>query len=49
MTPRPTGRLDESGHLVLARTFRASAQEVWAALTDPDRLARSGGLWGYLM
>lgn len=45
MTPRPTGRLDAGGHLVLARTFRTSAEEIWGALTDSDRLARWYGTW----
>lgn len=45
MSPRPTGRLDPSGHLVLTRTLRTSAEEVWSVLTDPARVARWYGTW----
>ena len=43
MTPTPTGRIEQDGdrrRLVLTRTFSAPAEDVWAAVTQPDRLAR---------
>lgn len=39
----PTGRVLAAGggaQLVIERTFRASVEDVWASLTEPDRLAR---------
>ncbi|MEX5637249.1 SRPBCC family protein [Parafrankia sp. FMc2] len=42
-TPAPTGRLEQRGEghvLLLTRTFRAPVEDVWAAVTEPDRLAR---------
>lgn len=48
MSPIPTGRLFRTGagsDLVLSRTFRASAEDVWAGLTEPDRTARWFGPW----
>jgi uncharacterized protein YndB with AHSA1/START domain len=39
----PTGRVLSTGggaQLVIERTFRASIEDVWASLTEPDRLAR---------
>src|SRR5262245_58470367 len=43
-SPRtPTGRVDhlkEHAVLVLTRTFRAPVQDVWDAVTEPERLAR---------
>ncbi|GAA1350122.1 SRPBCC family protein [Saccharothrix algeriensis] len=48
MTRPPTGRLFAagSGHdLVLTRTFRAHAEDVWASLTEPERTARWFGPW----
>ncbi|MGI5240579.1 SRPBCC family protein [Dactylosporangium sp. CA-139066] len=44
MSPTPTGRLfgDE---LVVTRTFRASIEDVWASITDPQRTARWFGPW----
>ncbi|MFJ4278444.1 SRPBCC family protein [Streptomyces massasporeus] len=48
MTPEPTGRLvrTPSGHdLILTRTYRASADDVWASVTEPDRTARWFGPW----
>ncbi|SNT25865.1 Uncharacterized conserved protein YndB, AHSA1/START domain [Asanoa hainanensis] len=44
MSPTPTGRLF-GNDLVLTRTFRAPAADVWASLTDPDRTARWFGPW----
>lgn len=48
MSPNPTGRrhtrADES-FLVVARTFNAPIQEVWAAVTDSERTARWFGPW----
>ncbi|WP_433262830.1 SRPBCC family protein [Actinosynnema sp. CS-041913] len=48
MTSPPTGRLFPvgTGHdLVLTRTFRAHAEDVWASVTEPDRTARWFGPW----
>ncbi|WP_033439797.1 SRPBCC family protein [Saccharothrix sp. NRRL B-16314] len=48
MTPIPTGRLfrtDTGSDLVLTRTFRALADDVWASLTEPERTARWFGPW----
>jgi uncharacterized protein YndB with AHSA1/START domain len=48
MTPIPTGRLfrtDSGSDLVLTRTFRALADDVWASLTEPERTARWFGPW----
>ncbi len=39
----PTGRIHdtpEGKHLTIERTFRATVQDVWASLTEPERLAR---------
>ena len=44
MSPTPTGRLF-GNDLVLTRTFRASVDDVWASLTEPDRTARWYGPW----
>ncbi|MDG4825199.1 SRPBCC family protein [Asanoa sp. WMMD1127] len=44
MSPTPTGRLF-GNDLVLTRTFRAPAEDVWASLTDPERTARWFGPW----
>ncbi|GIE92008.1 SRPBCC family protein [Actinoplanes regularis] len=44
MSPTPTGRLF-GNDLVLTRTFRASADDVWASVTDPERTARWFGPW----
>ena len=43
MSATPTGRIDRDGErrtLVLTRTFRAPIESVWAAVTEPDRVAR---------
>ncbi len=48
MTPIPTGglfRTDKGSDLVLTRTFRALADDVWASLTEPERTARWFGPW----
>ncbi|RNL61257.1 SRPBCC family protein [Nocardioides marmoriginsengisoli] len=48
MTPTPTGRrLDRDGrtYVEFTRTFRAPIDDVWAAVTEPDRLARWIGTW----
>src|SRR6478735_12637260 len=47
-TSGPTGRLDRiDGRLtlVLTRTFGAPIDDVWAAITEPERLARWIGTW----
>jgi uncharacterized protein YndB with AHSA1/START domain len=43
MSPTPTGRVDHDGDrhtLVLTRTFRAPIDDVWASVTEPERLER---------
>lgn len=40
----PTGTLD-NGDLVLVRTFAAPIGDVWASITESDRLARWYGTW----
>lgn len=44
MTRTPTGTLrtaaDGTSELALTRTFRATVDEVWASITESDRLAR---------
>ena len=48
MTVDPTGRLERiDGRLtlVLTRTFDAPIEDVWAAITEPERLARWIGTW----
>ncbi|ROP35521.1 SRPBCC family protein [Saccharothrix texasensis] len=48
MSPTPTGRLfraDAGSDLVITRTFRALADDVWASLTEPERTARWFGPW----
>jgi uncharacterized protein YndB with AHSA1/START domain len=44
MSLTPTGRLF-GNDLVLTRTFRAPAADVWASLTEPERTARWFGPW----
>jgi uncharacterized protein YndB with AHSA1/START domain len=47
-TPVPTGRIERvDGRLVLSltRTFEAPIDDVWAAVTEPERLARWLGTW----
>jgi uncharacterized protein YndB with AHSA1/START domain len=48
MTPRPTGRLEQrhgTHHVVVERTFKAPIEDVWAAVTEPERLERWIGTW----
>ena len=48
MTTTATGRSeirDGTTYLVLERTFRAPIESVWAAVTEPERLARWIGTW----
>lgn len=48
MSRIPTGRLFPTStgtDLVLSRTFRAPAQDVWASLTESERTARWFGPW----
>jgi uncharacterized protein YndB with AHSA1/START domain len=48
MTPTPTGRIVRDGdHYVLSitRTFHAPIEDVWAAVTEPERQARWLGTW----
>ena len=44
ITGRPETR-DGQDHLVLTRTFQASVEEVWAAITESQRLGRWFGTW----
>lgn len=45
----PTGRIETTAdggrRLLLERTFRASVHDVWAAVTEPERMARWIGTW----
>ncbi len=46
--PTATGRREErdgSMYVVLTRTFRAPVEDVWAAVTEPERLSRWIGTW----
>ncbi|WP_049564473.1 SRPBCC family protein [Nonomuraea sp. SBT364] len=48
MNRHPTGKLfrtDAGADLVLTRSFRASAEDVWASLTESERTARWYGPW----
>lgn len=47
MTLQATGRKDERdpSWVVFTRTFRAPVEDVWAAVTEPDRLERWIGTW----
>ncbi len=48
MTITPTGRFvrtEQGVDLVLSRTFRASVEDVWASITESDRLGRWFGSW----
>ena len=46
-TRQATGRVEvrDTTYLVLERTFRAPVEAVWAAVTEPERLARWIGTW----
>ncbi len=47
-TPRATGRREDrdgTAYLVFERTFRAPVEDVWAAVTAPERLERWIGTW----
>jgi uncharacterized protein YndB with AHSA1/START domain len=47
-TPTPTGRREERAgrqFLVMERRFEAPIDAVWAAITEPERLARWIGTW----
>jgi uncharacterized protein YndB with AHSA1/START domain len=48
MTVTPTGRLarvEDRLTLFVTRTFRAPIEDVWAAVTEPERLERWLGTW----
>ena len=48
MTRTPTGRIDREGEqwvLTLQREFRAPIEDVWASVTESERLARWIGTW----
>jgi len=47
-SPQPSGKLlatERGRDLVLARTFDAGIEQVWAELTEPERTARWFGPW----
>lgn len=44
MSPAPTGHLD-GNDLIITRTFRASVDEVWASVTQPEKTALWFGRW----
>lgn len=44
ITGRPETR-DGQDHLVLTRTFQEPVEDVWAAITEPERLGRWFGVW----
>ncbi len=47
-SPHPTGRRElrhDTSYLVLTRQFRAPVADVWAAITESDRLGRWIGTW----
>ena len=48
MTANPTGRITRLADrytLFVDRTFQAPIEDVWAAITEPQRLARWIGTW----
>lgn len=48
MSTPPTGRRerrDGKDYVVFTRTFRAPVEDVWAAVTEPQRLERWVGTW----
>ena len=48
MSRQPTGRIetvDGVRRLLIEREFRAPIEDVWAAVTEPERLARWIGSW----
>jgi uncharacterized protein YndB with AHSA1/START domain len=58
MSPTPTGRLESHGNrhtLVMTRDFKAPIDDVWASVTEPERLERWIGTFsgdpedGYVM
>jgi len=47
-TATATGRRDDrdgTAYVVFERTFAAPIEDVWAAVTDPERLVRWIGTW----
>ena len=47
-TPTPTGRREErdgTTYVVFHREFRAPIEDVWASVTEPERLERWIGTW----
>lgn len=48
ITPQATGRREErdgTAYVVFERTFKARIEDVWAAVTESDRLSRWIGTW----
>ncbi|CAN7631209.1 SRPBCC family protein [Rhizobium sp. LjRoot30] len=44
MSPKPTGYV-HGNDLILARTFQASVDDVWASVTEPEKTALWLGRW----
>lgn len=44
MSPQPTGRL-QGNDLIIERRFCASIEDVWASITEPEKVARWFGRW----
>ena len=48
MSVEPTGKISKDGErlvLTIKREFRAPIEDVWASVTEPERLARWIGTW----
>lgn len=45
MKPEPTGVIRDGNRIAFTRTFAATVEDVWASVTEPDRLARWYGTW----
>ena len=47
MTPKPTGRRSSTApdELLLTRSFKASIENVWASITEPERTAQWFASW----
>ena len=45
MRPEPTGVISNGNRIAFMRNFAASVDDVWASVTEPDRLARWYGTW----
>lgn len=45
MTPPPTGRLHAGNELRMTRQYKATIEDVWASITEPERTARWFAHW----